>query len=479
MRKNVGFILWIFLSVFVASCTDVYQEDDSEKEKEIIPPGETYTPERKYNLNVVYYVPADVVEIENWHYRLSGFCLHIQNYFYENFMRYRVDRKFGLELNDVNPEFVKIHYIKSTRKQEEMQEKNMSEMAREILDYFKQNPNLKQSDHYLVYMPEYNGSFIKHYFPSEKEGVAFCGVDNSRWKISYFESGRASATFLSQLGYVLKAFAQSCFLTECNTGVETPFMSLMGAEVTLSSSTTKYQPQYSCRKYTGWSSPSGGAPTFGTPDKIRLMLWDVKYLSGIQLFNDDYSYEPFEVNIQNMDIRSKEGAETTEEDTLHVACEFTCPVELTGVLLMDDPWRTYDPVLGSLNSNKLDKDGNHDSGWDAYGVYMDGANFEKTGDVYKVEFVIPMVNHLNMVLAKNSRNAIYHELRFRFIGKNGMAYPHAPTTIKGKEAWVEDRGTSERWPYKVILKDGTVSGSYTYESDVATRYGTWSRVEEE
>ena len=115
MKKNVGFLLWILLSIFITSCTKTYREADAEKEEEIVPPGETYTPEQMHNLNVVYYVPSDILEIENWHYRLSGMTLHIQNYFHENFMRYRVDKKFGLELNDANPEFIKIHYIKSTK----------------------------------------------------------------------------------------------------------------------------------------------------------------------------------------------------------------------------------------------------------------------------------------------------------------------------------------------------------------------------
>ena len=133
MEKKCSFLVWVLLSIFAISCTDVYKEDDSEEEEVIVPPGDTYTAEKEtYCLNVVYYVPADVEDVEDWHYRLSGVTLHVQNYFYENFMRYRVDKKFGLELNDVNADFIRIHYIKSTRKLVEMQERNMSEMAQEL-----------------------------------------------------------------------------------------------------------------------------------------------------------------------------------------------------------------------------------------------------------------------------------------------------------------------------------------------------------
>ncbi|MFR7808162.1 MAG: hypothetical protein ACLU4N_02055 [Butyricimonas faecihominis] len=59
-----------------------------QKVKRSLYPQETYTAQRKYTLNVVYYVPADMMEFDDWHYRLSGITLHMQNYFYENINRY-------------------------------------------------------------------------------------------------------------------------------------------------------------------------------------------------------------------------------------------------------------------------------------------------------------------------------------------------------------------------------------------------------
>ncbi len=468
MRKNVGLLLWMFLSIIVASCTDVYKEDGSEKEKEIVPPGETYTPEKQYNLNVVYYIPSDVPEVEDWHYRLSGVTLHIQNYFYENFMRYRVDNKFGLELNDVNPEFVRVHYIKSNKKHLDMQETNMKEMAQEVLNYFKQNPDSKQSDHYLIYMPKYEGSFIKHYYPSANEGMAFCGVDDTKWNIKYFASARARATFLDDLGNVLKVFAQSLFLEESDTGADSPFRALLAAKYTTTGG-NKYLPQYNYVDYSGTPSTSSAPYVAGTPDKVRLMIWDIRYLNGIQIFNDNYSYKPFEVDIKSVDIRSKEGA-TFEEDTIKVQCKFAIPadLELAGVVMFDDPWRTY--VNGKFDDT-LDKDENYESGWDAYGVYVEAVTFEKEGDIYVADFVLPIVNHMSL-LQKSSGTTV-HELRFRFIGKNGMAYPHVPTSIKGPfEAPLRN-------VFNVIGKYNFLTGITTYTHDIATRYGVWHGVEEE
>ena len=469
MEKKCSFLVWVLLSIFAISCTDVYKEDDSEEEEVIVPPGDTYTAEKEtYCLNVVYYVPADVEDVEDWHYRLSGVPLHVQNYFYENFMRYRVDKKFGLELNDVNADFIRIHYIKSTRKLVEMQERNMSEMAQEVLGYFEQHPESKKSDHYLVWMPEYSGSFINFYYPSAKEGFAFAGVDNTRWKIRYFDSARARATFLSNLGTVLRVFAKSCFLPYSNAGLDSPFRALMGAEKALGASAMKAQPYFNSRNYAGWVTSSTGYME-GTPDKVRLMIWDIRYLAGTQLFNDDYSYEPFDVTVEDVKVLSKQGVLEYADDTLHVTCKFKCPVELAGVLMLDDPWRTYDPVFGKRDES-IDKDEMQDTGWDAYGVYVEQASLEKEGDVYTASFVVPLCNHINFELSTNSSTLISHEIRFRFIGKNGMAFPHAPTSIKGGPC-----SAPLRTCYKLVrTRLGTgYPAVYYVLHDIPTKYGTW------
>ncbi|MFR7875239.1 MAG: hypothetical protein ACLU4J_01965 [Butyricimonas paravirosa] len=81
-------MLGVLLSVFViSSCTDVYKEADAESEEVVVPQGDVHCTEKIY-LNVVYYVPADMMEFDDWHYRLSGITLHMQNYFYENINRY-------------------------------------------------------------------------------------------------------------------------------------------------------------------------------------------------------------------------------------------------------------------------------------------------------------------------------------------------------------------------------------------------------
>ncbi|WP_065219147.1 MULTISPECIES: hypothetical protein [Butyricimonas] len=504
MKRNVGILWGIFLSIFIAACTDVYKEDDSDlsQDEEVIPPGETYTPERAHTLNVVYYVPNDVEDNPDWHYRLSGVTLHIQKFFHECFMRYRVDRKFGLELNDVNPAFVRIHYIKSARNVFDMKVANIADMAKEVLAYFEKNATEKKSDHYLVWMPEYTGSFIQHYYPSEHEGMAFCGCVNDRFRIKYFESARARATFLSKLGYVLKAFAQACFLPESNAGSESAFLSLMGAfeRTGATSTSTNYSPNYNCRMYAGIPGKSGARPTLGTPDKIRLMLWDVRYLMGTQLFNDHYSYEPFDVDIEGVDIRSKVYRSSVEADTgrvvgpyyttdtIRVSCTFRTDAELDGVVLLDDPWQSMGKSVGQLDTLN-DRKATFESGFDAYGVYASSSTFEQLGEnTYRVEFEFPLGNHFNISRwdwTTNGTGTGYvqnfgyclHELRFRFVGKNGMAYPHAPVSIKGPAESLDGKvkpGLRNRYR---VYRD-KVGWKFYYYVDIAERYGYWEGEDE-
>lgn len=483
MKKNLGYLLGVLLSFFViSSCTDVYREDDAEEEEVVIPPGETYSAQRKYTLNVVYYVPADMIEFDDWHYRLSGVTLHMQDFFYENLNRYMHlsgeaanNLKFGLEVNDVNPNFVKIHLIKSSRNSADMQEKHLPEMAQEVLDYFDQHSELKKSNHYLVYMPVYEGCFVKHYYPSADQGMVFAGSDTERFNIRYFDSPRGRATFLGDLGYILKAFCQACFVPESTSGLDSPFLSLMGAHdvwTTTSTAINYMSPKYNCVNYSGFIS--GSTFSAGTPDKIRLMAWDAFYLKGTQLFNENYSYEPFDVKINDVQILSKAGnivvvsskpLTVVEEDTLHVRCSFSTSAELNGVLLLDDAWRTCDYPRKWVT--ELDKDENYESGWDAYGIYVNAAMFKKDGNDYVVDFVFPMANLGKMGQEPNGSTAKYNrELRFRFIGKNGMAYPHAPTSLKGAfESPL--RNVYEMTPQRK-------NWVYFYLHDIATRYGTWS-----
>ena len=486
----------------VVACTDIYRESDEQsEEEEITPPSETYHHEddKQYCLNVVYYVPSDGVEVSDWHYRLSGMTLKIQEYFEENFGYYSVDRKMGLVVNDSSESYIKMHLVKSQYPAAELHEGNIAKMAAEILDYYTANPDEKTSDHYMVWMPEYSGCFIKHYFPDAKSGMTFAGVDNDRWKPSYFESPRATAVFLSDFGEVLKTFAHSLFLPESNSGLEHPYLSLMGGQERTGStiSGVGYRPLYNYTYYTGSSSSGGASVTYGTPDKVRLMIWDVRYLSGTQLFNDDYSYEPFEVTVDKENVRiwsrdtvcsesGKIDADWWTQDTIYMEVPFTTDAELAGVLVMDDTWVSWMKGTTSQDTT-LDRNPMEETGWNAYGVYLDiTALTDNGGGNYVAKFAIPCGNQLypftNGLTPSASRSAKFltkHELRLRFIGRNGMAYPHYPTSVKGDTPnWESDEAIDSpyRYPFTYLFHKGRNGFLTTYFPyiDIPWRYDGWA-----
>lgn len=436
MKKKVKLLFLMLLSVWIGACTDLYQGDREEDVAEVIPsPSETYKPEKTYNLNVIYYVPADVDSVENWHYRLSGVTLHLQDFFEQNMKRYKIDKTFGLVVNEV-PEYVKIHYIKSTRSASGMREEDMKEMSAEILDYFGQNPNEKSSNYYLIYMPQYEGSFYGHYYPSTEEGMAFCGCDYSKYNIRYVTSSRARARFLVGLGTLIHELGHAFFLTENSQGVEDAYLSLMGWNEYIASGSLfiNTDPMYYYDSYTG-SFPQGGSYVAGTPDKIRLTEADVKCLDQNQVFNDSYSNESFEIDLRDIKISSVKNPQNLEKDTVFVKCQFTSTIKLAGAILYCDPWRTY-ANRTTVPDPDTDRDENWDSGGDGYGFYVDGSEIQSLGgDMYEVEFAYPMGRLLSTSKPYDGAKGMDAEFRFRFIAKGGKLYPNPAVSIKGPDKY--------------------------------------------
>ena len=135
MKKSIGYFLWVSFIFMLFGCAELYKGDEDEQVEVILPPGPTYTTETEHTLNVVYYVPADEYDREYWHWRLSGFALDMQKYFELCLQRNRIpNKKFGLIVNE-NPDYVKMHYIKSSLPTDQMIEKNMPKMAEEVLAY--------------------------------------------------------------------------------------------------------------------------------------------------------------------------------------------------------------------------------------------------------------------------------------------------------------------------------------------------------
>lgn len=448
MRKNMKLLLFLLLSVWIGACTDLYQGDENEDVVEVIPSvGAKYTPEKAYNLNVIYYVPVDADTVENWHYRLSGVTLHVQDFFEQNMKRYKVNKTFGLVVNEV-PQYIKIHYIKSTRNASAMGKDNMKEMAAEIQDYFKKNPEEKSSNYYLVYMPKLNEiPFYGHYYPSPEEGMAFCECDYTKFNIRFVTSSRARARFLEGLGTLVHELGHAFFLTENSQGLEDAYMSLMGWNKFAGESTllAKTLPIYYYESYTG-KYPSGGSYVEGSPDKIRITEADARCLDQNQVFNDTYSDDPFEVVMQDIKLSSVKDPESFQKDTVFVKCQFTSTAKLAGAILYCDPWRSYADAT-TVAAPALDRDDNYESGGDAYGFYVDGVEIKDLGNsTYEVEFAYPMgrLFSTSRPFVPKGEKGMDAEFRFRFIAKGGMLYPNPAVSIKGLD--------ENRHKFKILKK---------------------------
>lgn len=413
MKKYVRWALLMLLPVFMLACAKLYDGDDPTEVLPILPPGVTYTPEAKYNLNVVYYVPADVDSLASWHHRLSGITLHAQKFYKDNMKRHMHEKTFGLVVNE-NLEYIRVHYIKSKLKSAAMGLKDMNAMTEEIMSYFKENPTEQKSNHFLVYMPKYTGSFMGTGFRKSEGSTliapdlafAFAGCDIPKFNIKYYVSPKARKNYLASLGDVLYQLGRSFLLTDNNGKESDPAYSLMGTELikfSNSHTTTYYHMRYK-----------------ETPDKIRLTETDAMRLNQIQLFNEEHTYKDTRVTMEKVDLRYE------NDSLILVDMSFRSSDEIVAAIIYNDPWRSY--FDNRTQDPTIDRDPLTNTGGDAITYYV--RDLKKEGDLYKASFKLPW-DEMMLSSKNNFADENQAEIRFSFIGKGGIPYPHPGIGVKG------------------------------------------------
>ena len=142
-------LISLLLLISFFSCEQIEENPISEGDED----EETfeYVSEKPYNLNVIYFVPADKVPNENYHQRLSEIMLDGQAFFLKYMKHWGYGNKtFGL-LKDNSKKRVKIHVINGTKPASAYPyEGGGNEMRKEIDAYFSENPSEKSSEHFLV-----------------------------------------------------------------------------------------------------------------------------------------------------------------------------------------------------------------------------------------------------------------------------------------------------------------------------------------
>lgn len=164
MKINLAMLIVMF---FCASCTKGGQMPTPSPSPEVpIPPVETpkvsgptpgtFTSDRQYNLNLVYFIPTDAPAIIDYQKRLSELMLWGQNWFKTQMSLNGYGNKtFGLFAN-ASKTSIKIITIYGTKgKADYPYSGGAGAMQAEINAYFTANPSQKTSDHTLVIIPRY------------------------------------------------------------------------------------------------------------------------------------------------------------------------------------------------------------------------------------------------------------------------------------------------------------------------------------
>ena len=409
MKKCQLFFWMMILGVLVVACNNVV-EDTGSKDVDI-PPGETYTAQGKYHLNVVYFIPSDLDTLPLWHKRLSKITLYAQEFYLQSMKRYGFEKTFNLEVNDDNPEYIRIRCIRSDKSVTDL--KTCGDITQEVRAYFKGNPAELNSNHFLVYIPQYDhssaitGAAIEKMNASSDVydcGMCVFGYDTETFDIRHIISDRARKRFLPYLGDLLQDLGSSFFLLPAAERASDPFYSIMGDNLS---------------KFIGFGT------TKRNPDSFRLSASDAMSLSEIQVFNDidrEYYQERPEVTVEKWDLEFR-------NDTVFVACEYRTPDEVVGIIIYNDLWRSYTGNIFTdedhLSSTSLA------SARDAMPYLIEDYFIEQLdGDLYRASITFPWTDvPIAWIATKEA------EIRARFIMKGGTFYPHTgDVNIKGDAA---------------------------------------------
>lgn len=203
-RKKALLLFWsiIFSALIIYGCKDdsVTVDPDPEEEPDTTETPYNYDSEYYYNLNVIYFVPNNVSPVDEYHQRLSGMLLYIQDY-YKKWMAHWgfEDKTFGL-LKDIDEERIKITRINAGHPVSAYPNEGGGYTIRnEIREYFSHPDREPDSKHYLVFVPEPK---------TEPEGgLPFYGIGRWGFVIDKGQTGTKAETegggFAHELGHAL------------------------------------------------------------------------------------------------------------------------------------------------------------------------------------------------------------------------------------------------------------------------------------
>ena len=210
--KSISFILSVIAISIVMACSSDDPKPQSEEEK--LPEAESfaYTSSAQYNLNVIYFVPNDISERQQWHRRLSEILLQGQDFVLKHMKDYGFGDKTVNMMVDEAKSRIKITCIKGKFATSHYPyEGGGAKMIEEIDAYFVDHPNDKHSDHTLVLIPVNNPDPGQRDIPYYGYGRYCFALDYNEMDVAYLkdedERGQRATTYigglLHELGHAL------------------------------------------------------------------------------------------------------------------------------------------------------------------------------------------------------------------------------------------------------------------------------------
>ena len=191
MKKNIYLLSLLFLIVIGCSKSEV-QPDPAPPV--VIPPTSaprvsgpsagSFTSDRKYNLNVIYFVPKNIEAIPDHEKRLSEMLLWSQNWFKSQMSNAGYgDKTFGLFVNDAKTRIRIITIYGKKVSTDYPYDGGSTAVMDEVNAYFAENPTYKTGDHNLVILPLY-GKKADGVTPT---GGPFYGIGKTCFALDYDE----------------------------------------------------------------------------------------------------------------------------------------------------------------------------------------------------------------------------------------------------------------------------------------------------
>lgn len=316
MKKIILFLTFSFaFFLFNSSCSksdDPVEEsivDDNKDDDDDVLLGD-YSSDYPYNLNVVYFVPSGSDPLPDYHRRISGIMLHMQEWYRKEMVRNGFGEKtFGLEVNEKDNRYVRITIVKGKEKKTNYPyEGGGSKAGAEIDNYFSQHPSQKKSEHTIVFIPSLEGN---HGWNAG--GVPFYGMGRTCYVLDYeffdistwMDGSREGDT--NWIGGTLHELGHGLNLPHNQHLVTDSWLSLMS-----------------------WGNHSYNT----TPEKVHLTKASAAILNNSQVFGRDPNHSYYREQPSHTVKAFRIFADNTN---LYLRCKFESQIPVNAVIAYNDP----------------------------------------------------------------------------------------------------------------------------------------------